>query len=275
MGNVLEGKQIVIGGSRKTDEMRTLIEKQGGTPIVRSLQGTVFLAEKEVEPNLRQFIEEGADWIIFTTGIGIETLLKMAEQIGMADAFLTRIREAKVAVRGYKSYAALKKLDIQPVAVDDDGTTRGLIRALQPFAFANQRVMVQLHGDAAPSLLAFLEGQGSSVLQLLPYQHIAPKEEVVEQLSQELLNYKIDAVCFTTAIQVRGLFDWAKKHGHHARIVQLFHDKTVAVSIGKLTTEALQEEGIKRIVAPENERMGAMIIELVRYYEESHPKSYS
>ncbi len=48
----LEGKRDAIGGSCKIEEISTLIEKQGGTPLIRSLQGTVFLAEKEVEPSL-------------------------------------------------------------------------------------------------------------------------------------------------------------------------------------------------------------------------------
>lgn len=38
----LAGKRIVIGGSRKIEEISTLIEKQGGVPLVRSLKGRFF-----------------------------------------------------------------------------------------------------------------------------------------------------------------------------------------------------------------------------------------
>ena len=34
-----------------------------------------------------------------------------------------------------------------------------------------------------------------------------------------------------------------------------------------MTSEALTQAGITRIVAPENERMGAMIVEMAKYYE--------
>jgi len=34
----------------------------------------------------------------------------------------------------------------------------------------------------------------------------------------------------------------------------------------------LQEEGIDRYLVPENERMGAMIIELSRYYQQQSEK---
>ncbi|WP_078411647.1 uroporphyrinogen-III synthase [Priestia abyssalis] len=269
MGKALEGKRIVIAGSRKTDEMSILIEKQGGIPAVRSLQGTVFLADKQVEPDLKRFVDEGADWAIFTTGIGTETLLNLAEKMDIKESFLQIICEAKVASRGYKTYAALKKLDIKPVAVDEDGTTKGLVRALDGQNFSGKRVMVQLHGENAPTLVKFLEDNGASVMPLLPYQHIAPEREAVETLCQELLNNEVDAVCFTTAIQVRSLFDFAREQGYANEILQAFKGKALAAAVGKVTAEALEEEGVERLVVPENERMGAMVIELCKYYEQA------
>lgn len=266
MAKGLDGKRIAIGASRKTDEMSTLIEKQGGIPVVRSLQGTVFLADQQVEPDLQKFVQEGADWVIFTTGIGTETLLNLAEKLGLKDQFLNIIQQAKVGSRGYKTLSTLKKLGIKPVAVDDDGTTRGLIESLKVYDFTGKKVMVQLHGESAPSLIKFFEERGASVLQLLPYQHIPPKTETVGKLCEELMNNELDAVCFTTAIQVRSLFNFAKEQGCLNEIVHAFEKDILAVAVGKITAEALREEGVEQLLAPENERMGAMIIELSRFY---------
>src|SRR3954453_11589397 len=104
----LSGKRIVVGGTRKLEEISTLIEKQGGVPVVRSLQGTVFLAEKEVGPSLDKIVKEGTDWAIFTTGIGIETLLAIAEKLGIKQQFINKIQQARIASRGYKTLATLK-----------------------------------------------------------------------------------------------------------------------------------------------------------------------
>ncbi|MGR0119014.1 uroporphyrinogen-III synthase [Bacillus halotolerans] len=268
MGKGLHGKRVAIGGSRKTEEISTIIEKQGGIPVVRPLQGTVYLAEEQVEPELRKFAEEKADWVIFTTGIGTETLVKMAEKIGVKDEFLLAIRQAKAACRGYKTLSALKKLGITAEASDEDGTTSGLIRSLEPYDFSGKKVMVQLHGENAPALIAFLEEKGASVLPILPYQHIPPEEETVELLCREMLNGELDAVCFTTAIQVRSLFQFAKERGFINEVKAVFEERAIAAAVGKVTAEALREEGITRLLAPEIERMGAMIIELSRYYEE-------
>ncbi|MBB6445200.1 uroporphyrinogen-III synthase [Bacillus benzoevorans] len=266
MEKSLTGKHIVLGASRKTEEMSLLIEKQGGTASVRSLQGTVFKAENEVKFDLQKFIAEGADWVIFTTGVGIQALLDLAENLGEKEEFIAKIKEAKVASRGYKSQAALKQVMIQPVASDDDGTTQGLIRQLADFDLSNQKVLVQLHGEKAPELIKFLTGKGANVSQILPYQHIPPVPEIVETLCQELYSEKVDAVCFTTAIQVRSLFDYAREKGYANKIQAIFKGKTIAAAVGKVTAEALREEGIERLVVPKHERMGAMIVELAQYF---------
>ncbi|WP_134702694.1 uroporphyrinogen-III synthase [Ammoniphilus sp. YIM 78166] len=267
MGKGLEGKQVVIAGSRKTEEMSLLVEKQGGQALIRPLQGTVFLAEQEVAPAMAELMEKGADWIILTTGIGTEALVGIAEKMGQRDRFISMLAQAKVAARGYKTYSVLKKLDILPAAKDDDGTTQGLIQALQPFDFSGQRVVVQLHGDPAPRLIRFLEEKGAVVSELLPYQHIAPEEATVSQFCKEVLAGEVDAVCFTAAVQVRFLFEYVKQHGLLEEMLKAFETQVLAVAVGKVCAEALREEGVHRLLAPENERMGAMIIELAQHYE--------
>ncbi|MEW9671384.1 uroporphyrinogen-III synthase [Ammoniphilus sp. 3BR4] len=267
MAKGLEGKRVVIAGSRKTDEMSTLVEKQGGIPVVRSLQGTVFLADKEVEPDIRRLVENGADWVILTTGIGTEALLTIAENMGVKEQVVSVFKQAKVAARGYKTYSVLKKMDIAPTAKDDDGTTQGLIRALEPFDFSGKQVAVQLHGDPAPRLIQFLEERGATVSELLPYQHVAPDADTIETFCQELVAGELDAVCFTAAVQVRFLFQYAREKGILESVLRAFEGKALAVAVGKICAEALREEGVQRILAPENERMGAMIIELAQYYE--------
>lgn len=262
----LAGKRIAIGASRKTDEMSALIEKQGGVPIIRSLQGTVFLAEKKVELDLKKVIQEGTDWAIFTTGIGVETLMNIAEKMGVKEEFINLILQSKIASRGYKTLSTLKKLGVTPAAEDEDGTTRSLLQSLGDFDFKGKRVMVQLHGETAPTLIKFLENKGAVVTTLLPYEHISPQTEMVATLCEELLGNEIDAVCFTTATQVRSLFDFAKERDYAEKLLFCFQSTALAVAVGKVTAEALGEVGVERVIVPEHERMGAMVIELSRYF---------
>jgi len=266
MTQSLEGKRVVIAGSRKIEEMTALLEKRGATAVVRPLQGTVYLAERELEGELRAFVATGADWAAFTTGVGLETLLAQAESAGMLEPFVERVRQANIAARGYKTVAALKKLGVAPDAVDDDGTTQGLIDALAPFELNGKRVFVQLHGEPVPKLVSFLEGKGATVQAVLPYRHIPPEPGTVETLLEEIASGRIDAVCFTTAVQVRNLFHFAERLGAVETVRKAFANGPLAVAVGKVTAEALREEGVANYLAPENERMGAMIVELGDFF---------
>ena len=176
------------------------------------------------------------------------------------------IQQAKIASRGYKTLSTIKKLGIKPEAVDEDCTTSSLIKSLERFDFSGKRVMVQLHGEKAPTLIKFLEEKGADVTLILPYQHIPPATETVATLCEELLEEKLDAICFTTAIQVRSLFDFAREKDYVGRLLTSFNGHIFAVAVGKVTAEALREEGVEQILVPEHERMGAMIMELSRYY---------
>jgi uroporphyrinogen-III synthase len=267
MSGGLNGKRIALAGSRKIEELSVIVEKQGGTTLVRSQQGSLVLDVCEVERDIRQVVESGADWMIFTTGTGLEALLNQADRIGVRSQLLDIITKTKVAARGYKTFAMLKQLGIRPVAVDDDGTTQGLIRSLDAFEFDGQGVVIQLHGEAMPSLTAFLEQKGAVVKAILPYKHIAPLQETSRVLCQEISDCSVDAVCFTTAVQVRYFFKFAKANNCHSEMVDRFNTKVLAVAVGKVTAEAMKEEGVERVIAPESERMGAMIIEISRFYQ--------
>ncbi|MNI89263.1 bifunctional uroporphyrinogen-III synthetase/response regulator domain protein [compost metagenome] len=75
----------------------------------------------------------------------------------------------------------------------------------------------------------------------------------------------MDAVAFTSAPQFRFLSEYAREQGKLEAMLQAFERSVLAVSVGKITSQALKEEGVQRIVMPEHERMGSMFVELGRY----------
>jgi len=66
--------------------------------------------------------------------------------------------------------------------------------------------------------------------------------------------------------EVRYFYDYIKVSGGYLDVNKSFKKRVLAVAVGKVTAEALKEEGVQRVLAPENERMGAMIVELTHYY---------
>ncbi|WP_409288092.1 uroporphyrinogen-III synthase [Peribacillus sp. SCS-37] len=267
MGKGLMGKKVGLGGSRKLEEMGSLIEKQGGMPVRRPLQGTLFLAGDELGPPLQELIQSGSDWFIFTTGIGLESLVEISDGLELKGKFLQRLQESNLAARGYKTISALKKIGIKPVVTDKDGTTRSLMDALDGFDLAGKKITIQLHGEKAPRLMDFLQEKGAETSSILPYRHVLPDAELLERTAEELLTGELDAFCFTTAVQVRVLFEFARERDIHGELVKAFQTARVtAAAVGKVTAEALRDEGVGKLFVPEHERMGAMIMGLGQYF---------
>lgn len=273
MSKHLDGKVIAIAGARKAEEMINLVQKLGGNAVIRPAQGTVFLDDENLKNGITAMIDNPPDWVLLTTGMGFEAILNVAEEIGKKEALLALIQQTPIAARGYKTVNALRKIGVTPVVKDDDGMTSGLIRGLSAHDLKGKRVIVQLHGDPAPKLIAWLNEQDAVVEQLLPYRHIAPEEEHLQLLLDEIMNGQIDAVAFTSAPQVRFLLQYASEQGQLERLLKAFEENVIAAAVGTVTAQPLIEENVQRIVIPEVERMGSLIVELGKYIAGSNQEA--
>ncbi|MWV46513.1 uroporphyrinogen-III synthase [Paenibacillus sp. HJL G12] len=268
MANRLTGRTVALTGPRKAGDMVKIVEKMGGTALIRPAQGTVFLDDSKVRSDLADWIAKPPAWTILTTGMGLDALFGIAAEMGMEAEYLEMLRNSSIAARGYKTVNALRKRGLTPLVRDDDGSTSGLIRGLEEFGFQAKDTVLQLHGDPAPRLEAWLLEQGTEVRKVLPYQHIPPEPEQLEQLLRDILEHRIDAAAFTSAPQVRNLAEHARSQGKLDELVRAFQGPVVASAVGKITAQALLEEGITRVVYPsEDERMGSMLVELARYFQ--------
>lgn len=265
----LEGKRIAITGPRKAEELSKIVQNMGGTALVRPAQGTVFLDEPELGGGISEWIRLKPEWSLLTTGMGLEALINTAQEMEVSEAFMEALAHSNVAARGYKTVNALKKRGIAPLVRDDDGSTEGLIRELEAHDLSGTKVMLQLHGDPAPHLVSWLESRGASVRTVLPYKHIAPPDEQLEQLLGDILERRVDAVTFTSGPQVRFLIGHAAAAGKEEALRASFEREVVAVAVGKVTAQSIREEGIERVIAPKEERMGSMMVELAKYYASS------
>lgn len=265
----LTNKKIVIAGSRKTAEMSVMIEKKGGIPLSRPLQETVKKTPEEMKSTIEHIIENGTDWSLFTTGIGTEAVFQAAETLGLATPLHQSLAASNIAARGYKTIQALKKAGLPPVVEDGDGTNAGLLEALAKADLSGQRVLLQLHGERVPLLENGLAQKGAAVTTILPYETIVPDRAIVAQLVEEVITGEVDAVLFTATPQVRVLFKEAAAAGKKDALAAAFQERVVAGSVGKVTSGSLSEYGVTRIIAPELERMGALIVAVDSYFKET------
>ncbi len=267
----LMNRRIAIAGDRRFDDIDKLVSKQGGEAVSRPMMRSASLDDPETTKAVLRLCDEGCDWLILVTGMGTRAMVKVAESLGRQDDLLRQMQRAKIAARGYKTVKALKELGLKPVVQDDDGTTEGLRRQLEPYDFSGAKVAFKLHGERVPELTEWLESKGASVYEIPLYRYQPPSDAEVQTLLEEVFSGQLDAVAFTSNTQVNYLFSVAERFGQVVALRDAFANSVQAVSVGHMTSAALREVGVSDIVQPEHERMGAMIVALAEHYRASAP----
>ncbi|WP_298824952.1 uroporphyrinogen-III synthase [uncultured Planococcus sp.] len=265
--NGLAGKKIGVAAVRAAKEISLLIEKQSGTPVILPIQGRQRLNEDISAQNITDFLAESFDWAIFTTGIGARTLTDSAESIGLQSRYIDKLKETKLAVRGSKTMKWIKEYGLEPIHVSADGTMDNLLAALDEEykGKSPQRIFLQAYDQDDDKLKSILEENGHTVYLSRPYSYEKPDALVVEQLKQSIIEQSLDAIVFTSKTQVRNIFtdpDQSKQ------LIEAFNDQVLAVAVGKVTAKELESNGIKQVLQPEHQKMGAMIVAIDHHYRE-------
>ncbi|SDY08161.1 uroporphyrinogen-III synthase [Salimicrobium album] len=263
--NSLNGKRIAIAADRRSKEMGALIENFGGTPVYTPLQGEQQLHEKRSIRDVHTLLEEDFEWIILTTGIGVRTLKEAAQQEGMRDAFLEKLQNAKLAIRGKKALGWLLEHELTAEVVSEDGTMKGLMEKLEK---ERETAFLQAYSVDDASWKESFEKSFSYVYLSRPYEYKRPSIDIRKTLIKRITNAEVQAVLFTSKTQVRNLFEEEADD----RLVRSLNNRVKAVATGKVTAEELRNFDVQEVLYPQNQKMGAMVVEMARYFDARNDK---
>lgn len=259
----LDGRKIGVAAARKAEAIETLIQKNGGSAIAFPIQGKQQLNEDICKQDIKELIAKPFDMIILTTGIGVETLERTAQQLQEHANFIGKLEKTPLAIRGSKTMNWLKKHDLKPSLVSNDGTMKNLFDSLEREEQGHRkRVYLQAYNQDDVELKDKLENLGFDVYLSKPYRYEEPEQPILGSLRQTIISQEIDAVIFTSKTQVQNLFH---KSIDSEEIIHAFNDSVLAVAVGKVTASELEENGITNVFQPKKPKMGAMIVELSRH----------
>jgi len=260
MTNRLDNITVAIVEHRFTKEFAALFERLGAR-----VDACPMLEERPVEnrEELREFVRHAVagnlDAMIFLTGVGARFLVAEAESIGVRDDFLKALNKLTIIVRGPKPVAALRQVGVHVDVIPENPTTEGVIEALRTRDLQGRRIGVQLYGTPNPSLVSALESNGAKVIPVQVYAYGAATESgAVNAFIGRILARRVQVIAFTSAPQVRMLFDFARQLGLAEALVEAFQSSVTVASIGEVTTRALQEKGLTPKIVPAQSKMGAM-----------------
>ena len=259
MARPLENITVAILEHRFTKEFATLFERLGAT-----VHACPLLEEKPVEnrEELRSFVREVVsgrlDVMIFLTGVGARFLISEAESIGLKDDFLKALGNLTVVVRGPKPVNALRQFGVRVDVIPENPTTEGVIEALRNRDLQGKRAGVQLYGTPNPQLVAALESRGATVTPVQVYAYGAASDTTaVSALISRIFDGQIRVIAFTSAPQVRMLFDFAGQLQLTDSLETALKSLVIA-SIGEVTNRALEERHLAPKIVPNQPKMGAL-----------------
>ena len=265
-----EGLRVLALESRRAPELAKLISSYGGQPVVAPAMREVPLdSNSEALQFVGRLLAGEFDIVVFLTGVGCRAILEVAETKYGRDDYLAALRRVKIVPRGPKPVAVLRELSVTPtLTVPEPNTWRELLQTLDQaansspeFRLQGARIALQEYGVSNPELIETLTERGAQVTRVPVYRWALPEDlGPLQSAIRELASKKVDAVLFTTGIQVGHLFQVAAEMKLEEAMRRGLR-RAIVASIGPTTTEELQRKGISPDLEPPHPKMGFLVKE--------------
>lgn len=253
--------------SRRSEEMRSLIERFGGIAVVAPSMQEVPVAQNVIAIDaIKDLISGKASSLILLTGVGTDAMLDVAESVDLKDQLLDIMAKVPLLIRGPKPAAVLNKLGLKyTVKAPEPNTWRELLQAIDDanIELNNQTVAVQEYGIANPEFYEGLQQRGATVLPIPVYRWALPDDIApLQRAIQKNIAGELDALLFTSAQQVRHVLQVAEEAQVRDEWLAAAN-KVLVASIGPTCTETLVEEGLTVGFEASPPKMGPLVRETI------------
>ena len=265
----LKGARVALLEGRMSGELANIVRHYNGEPY-----SVPALREEPVEDNreevnffLDHLIEGSVEVVIFLTGVGATALFREAEERDRLPQLRQALQRMTSVCRGPKPTAALRKQNLAAsVVVPEPYTTKETLETLAAMNLKGKGVAIVHYGERSVAIRDALRQQGAQLMELCLYEWSLPEDtEPLKRLVKEIIGGEIDAVAFTTQVQVRHLFQIASELGLAEQLAHGLTERTIVAAVGPTTAGALRSYGVTPRVVPEHPKMGPMISRLAAY----------
>ena len=275
--STLEGKTIAYVEARMLSEMGGLIERNGGVPYPAPVLQEIHLGETaEVKTLVDDICSGTVQVMVFQTGVGTKALFDSAASQGREAEMLDALATTTVISRSPKPAAVLRRnkvhIDHMP---PEPFTSTDLLVEIDGLELSGKDVAIQAYGGPNSQLTQALEKRGATVREVSLYTWGLPEDITpVLALIDALENGQIDAIAFTSQIQIGNLLSIAENAGKEASLRSLLAvGPGVVASVGPVCTKRMLEAGFRVDVEPDHPHMGNLILALAQRLNPQDAKS--
>jgi uroporphyrinogen-III synthase len=247
----LAGRRIAVLEHREQARLGAMLEAQGAATWRCPLVAIADAPDPApVTRWLQRFVAAPPDDLVLLTGEGLRRLHGFAERTALGNPFRTALARVRTITRGPKPARALRELGLAPGLRAARPTTDGVIAALRAGELHDRRVGVQLYPEAPATLVEFLAAAGAHPEPVSPYVYVpSVDDDRIGALIAELAAGRLDAIAFTSAVQVTRLFAAASAAGLLPTLEGALRRTRVA-AVGPVVAAELGRHGLDVAIMP-------------------------
>lgn len=250
--------------SRRGDDIRSLIERQGGIATIAPSMREIALEENpQAFAFAEELLQDRFDVVVFLTGVGARGLLEVLETRYPRETLFAALARTTLIVRGPKPAAVLREWQLKfDHQVREPNTWRELLELLDSqVPVAGRRIAIQEYGQPNPELYAGLQERQAQVTAVAVYRWDLPADTgPLEAAIRSTIAGEFDILMWTSSFQLTSVLTVAESLGLQAEW-RAAARKCVIASIGPTATEHLIAEGLPPDLEPAHPKMGHLVRE--------------
>ena len=248
---------MITRAAAQSEALVQELSARGARPVVFPL---VSFAEPEDFAPLDRAIAElqQFDWLILTSAQTVRALVQRAGDLRKPLA--PTESQLRVACVGPVTAEAARsaKLSVEYVAVTHNGV--GLANELSG-KLQGAKVLLPRSDRANPDLPAALKRFGAQVTEVIAYRTLRPAETEQDGM-RDIINGQTDAILFFSPSAVQHFTELVGVE--KLRVIQ---DMLAITAVGPVTTKALREAGVERIVVASDTTAASVIDALEKHFD--------
>lgn len=266
----LQGKRIALLEARMSSELAELVRRRGGKPYsVPAVREHALNAGPQVSGILDQLRNGSIHMAIFQTRVGADAFFAEAEKLGRLPELISSLNSITTLCRGPKPTAALKARSVKvTMNVPEPYTTKEILETVNSIDLDHQRILIIHYGEPNRVLSEALR-ERVELVELCLYEWLLPEDTgPLKLLVEEIIAGQVDAIVFTSQIQIRHLFEVAADCGKSVELVHALQGIIVA-AVGPTCAATSESFGVKPNVVPEHPKMGPLVSALTKYMNDT------
>jgi len=266
MSRSLHGIRVAHFEARRAAELNGLISRHGGVPWSAPALSEVPISPGERENAVIDELVAGVfDFVVFLTGVGTRRFFDEAVSTSRLDGVITALRRATIIARGPKPVPVLREYGLRANRIaPEPHTTVELVATLDAEPVRGRRVLVLTAGELFEQPSASLRARGADAVELQLYKWaLSPADASrIEETIDEVAAGRMDAVLFTSQVQLHHVLEIATKRAVHDALLSALRERVLVGAVGPTVEQALAQHGLHADVMPEHPKMGHLVVAL-------------